>query len=119
MSVLQDLTSQVIQEGHVDKLTLVMFVHLLHSVWVALNTVEYVAGHWLIGLVETLLSMHTIEEGKVLMVTMWMACLLLMELLVHASTFGHLLVASTLKMGPTHVLNVHVIMATPTLHLAL
>ena len=51
MTVLQDLTSQLIQEGHVGELTLViLIVHLLHSVWVALNTAECVAGHWLIGL---------------------------------------------------------------------
>ena len=51
MSVLQDLTSQLIQGGHVDELTLViLIVHLLHSVWVALNTAECVAGHWVIGM---------------------------------------------------------------------
>ena len=46
MSVLLDLGSPLIQEGHVDELTLHWtVVGLLHSVWVALNTVEYVAGH--------------------------------------------------------------------------
>ena len=51
MSVLQDLTSQVIQGGHVDELTLAqLVVHLLYSVWVALNTVECVVGHWAIGM---------------------------------------------------------------------
>ena len=50
MTALQDLTLQLIQEGHVDELTLVLLVvHLLHSVWVALNTPECVAGHWLTG----------------------------------------------------------------------
>ena len=72
MTVQQDLTSQLIQGGHVDELTLVsIIVHLLHSVWVALNTAECVAGHWLIGGVETL----PFWEGKVLMVSMWMVCL--------------------------------------------
>ena len=52
MSVLQDLDAQLIQEGHVDELTLVItVVHLLHSVWVALSTAGCVVGHWLIGLV--------------------------------------------------------------------
>ena len=42
MSVLQDLTSQLIQGGRVDKLTLVLIVvHLLYSVWVTLNTAEW------------------------------------------------------------------------------
>ena len=72
MSVLQDLTSQIIQGGHVDELTLViMVVHLLHLVWVALNTAECVAGHWLTGLVITLVFMGTIRIGAV----MWMVCL--------------------------------------------
>ena len=77
MSVLKDLTSQLIQRGHVDELTLVLIViHLLHSVWVALNTAECVAGHWLIDLVITMLFMGIMEEaGKVLIVTMWMVCL--------------------------------------------
>jgi len=44
MSVLQDLTSHLIQGGHVDELALQgAVVGLLHSVWVVLNTVEYVA----------------------------------------------------------------------------
>ena len=76
MSVLQDLTSQLIQEGHVDELTLVgIIVHLLHSVWVALNIAECVAGHWLTGMVIMLLFMGTIIVGKVLKVSMWMVCL--------------------------------------------
>ena len=76
MSVLQDLTSQLIQGGHVDELILVrIVVHLLHSVWVALNTAEYVAWHWLTGLVETLLFPSIIGEGTVLKVHMWMVCL--------------------------------------------
>ena len=76
MSVLQDLTSQHIQGGHVDELALVgIVVGLLHSVWVALSTGECVAGHWLTGLVITMLFWGTIGEGKVLMVTMWMVCL--------------------------------------------
>ena len=76
MSVLQDLASQVIQEGHVDELTLaITVVHLLHSVWVALNTAECVAGHWLTGLVETMVFMGTMPEGKVLIISMWMVCL--------------------------------------------
>ena len=79
MSVLQDLDSQVIQRGHVDDLTLflesIIIAHLLHSVWVSLNTVECVAGHWLTGGVITVLFMGIIMTGKVLMVTMWMVCL--------------------------------------------
>ena len=76
MSVLQDLTSQLIQRGHVDELTLVIIVvHLLHSVWVALNIAECVVGHWLISLVRTMLFMGIVEEGKLLMVSMWMVCL--------------------------------------------
>ena len=76
MSVLQGLTSQLIQGGHVDELALVALVaHLLHSVWVAPNTAECVAGHWLTGFVKTLVFMGTIEEGKVLRVNMWMVCL--------------------------------------------
>ena len=76
MTVLQDLTSHLIQEGHVDELTLVvMVVHLLHSVWVALDTAECVAGHWLTGLVRTLFFGGTIEAAEVLMVSMWMVCL--------------------------------------------
>ena len=76
MSVLQDLASQLIQGGHVDVLTLVIIiVHLLHSVWVALNTAECVAGHWLISLVITMLFWGLILSGKVLMVAMWMVYL--------------------------------------------
>ena len=42
----KDLTSQLIQGGHVDELTLVVLVvHLLHSVWVVLNAAECVVGH--------------------------------------------------------------------------
>ena len=71
MSVLQDLDSQLIQGGHVELLTLVIIVvRLLHSVWVAFNIAECVAGHWLTCLVETLLFWDIIQEGKVLMVTM-------------------------------------------------
>ena len=56
MSVLKDLPTQLIQRRHVDELTLVcIVVHLLHSVQVALNTVECVAEHWLISLVRTML----------------------------------------------------------------
>ena len=76
MSVLQDLTSHLIQGGHVDELTLVgLVVHPLHSVWVALSTGECVAGHWLTSGVKTMLFMDTIEEVKALMVAMWMVCL--------------------------------------------
>ena len=77
MSVLQDLDSQTIQGGHVDEPALVVLVvHLLHSVWVALNTAECVAGHWLTGLVGTMVSMGTMDtNNKVLMVSMWMVCL--------------------------------------------
>ena len=76
MSVLQDLTLQLIQGGHVDELTLVfLVVHLLHSVWVALITVECVAGHWLIGLVVTLLFGNIISEGEILKAHMWMVIL--------------------------------------------
>ena len=76
MTVLQDLDSQHTQGGHVDELTLVnLIVHPLHSVWVALSTVECVAGHWLISGDETMLLVDTIKEGKVLIVSMWMVCL--------------------------------------------
>ena len=71
MSVLQDLTSQLIQRGHVDELTLVsVVVHLLHSVWAALNIAECVAGHWLTGLEIPMLFMSIMVPGKVLMVAM-------------------------------------------------
>ena len=70
MTVLQDLTSQLIQGGHVDELTLVgVLVPLLHFMWVVLNTAGCVAGHWLTGLVVTLLSGHTLLEGNVLLIT--------------------------------------------------
>ena len=76
MSVLKDLISQLIQGERVDELTLVyILVHPLHSVWVALSTAECVAGHWLIGLVETLPFWDIIIEGKVLMVSMCVVCL--------------------------------------------
>ena len=76
MSVLQDLDSQLIQGGHVDELTLVNIVaHLLHSVWVALNTAECVAGHRVTGLVRTMVFMDTMGGGEVLMLNMWMVCL--------------------------------------------
>ena len=76
MSVLQDLTSQHIQGGHVDELTMsLLVVPLLHSVWVALNTAECVAGHRLTGLVVTLVFMDTLVTGRALMVAMWMVCL--------------------------------------------
>ena len=43
-----------------DELTLVVIdVGPLHSVWVALSTAGCVAGHWLIGLVKTMLLMDT------------------------------------------------------------
>ena len=72
MSVLQDLTSQLIQKERVDELTLALLVvHLLHSVWVALNTAECVAGHWLTDLVTTRLLQGTIHL-KMLMISMWM-----------------------------------------------
>ena len=74
MTVLQD--SHLIQGQHVDELTLViLIVHLLHSVWVALSTVECVAGHWLISLEKTTLFMDTMQAAKVLKVSMWMVCL--------------------------------------------
>ena len=73
MSVLQDLDSQLIQGGHVDKLTLVgILVHLLHSVWVALSIAECVAGHWLTGGVITMVLM---DIGATLRAAMWMVCL--------------------------------------------
>ena len=76
MSVPQVLDSHLIQGGHVDELTLVIIVfHLLHSVWVALSTVECVVGHWLTGGDKTMLFMDTTKEAKVLMVITWMVCL--------------------------------------------
>ena len=66
MTVLQDLTSHLIQEGHVDELTLVgKVVGPLHSVWVALST----------GLVGTMVFMDTGIITMVLIVNMWMVCL--------------------------------------------
>ena len=74
MCDLQDFNSK--QGGHVDELALVVLVvHSLHSVWVALSTVECVAGHWLTGLVETMLFMDTGMVKMVLMVSIWMVCL--------------------------------------------
>ena len=71
MSVLQDFESQDIQGGHVDELALVkVVVGLLHSVWVTLSTAECVAGHWLTGLVLTVLFMDTGIIGLVGMVGM-------------------------------------------------
>ena len=76
MSVLPDLTSRLIQGGHVDELTLVVVVvHLLHSVLVALSTAECVAGHSLISGDRTVLFLVIIITGEVLMVSMWMVCL--------------------------------------------
>ena len=76
MSVLQDLASQAIQRGRVDEQTLeVVLVHLLHFVWMALNTAECVAGHCLTCLVTTLLFMDTLLTGEVLIIAMWMVCL--------------------------------------------
>ena len=76
MSVLLDLGSPLIQEGHVDQLSIHnTLVGLLHSVWVALNTVEYVAGHELTDGVITMPSMGTIYYTEALMVPMWMVCL--------------------------------------------
>ena len=76
MSVLQDLDSHLIQGGHVDERTLVgQVVGPLHSVWVALSTVECVAGHWLTSLEKTTLFMDTMQAAKVLKVSVWMVCL--------------------------------------------
>ena len=76
MSVLLDLGSPLIQEGHVDELTLQSeVVGLLHSVWVALITVEYVAWHELTSGVKTMYFMGTIMDTEALMVSMWMVCL--------------------------------------------
>ena len=59
-----------------DELALVQIdVGVLHSVWVALNTAECVVGHWLTGLVGTLVFIDTMLAGKVLMIVMWMVCL--------------------------------------------
>ena len=58
------------------ELTLVgVLVHLLHSVWVALNTVECVAGDWLTSGVVLMLFMGTMVKDGVLMLNMWMVCL--------------------------------------------
>ena len=71
MSVLQDLDSQVIQGGHVDEQSLqVVLVHLLHFVWLVLNTAEFVAGHGLTGLVGTMPLLDIMVTGRVLVVTM-------------------------------------------------
>ena len=59
-----------------DELTLVIIVvHPLHSVWVVLSTGECVGEYWLTSGEKTMLFMDTMEEAKVLMVTMWMVCL--------------------------------------------
>ena len=58
-----------------DELTLhLTLVGLLHSVWVALNTVEYVAGHELTGGVTIMPFIGTIRREDALMVLMWMVC---------------------------------------------
>ena len=76
MSVLQDLASPPIQGGHVDELPLQGAVAgLLHSVWVVLNTVEYVAEHELTGGVILVAFMGTVIITKALTVIMWMVCL--------------------------------------------
>ena len=76
MSVLLGLASHIIQRGHVAELTLHgTVVGLLHSVWVALNTVEYMAGHVLTCGVEIMVFMGTIQDAKALIVPMWMVCL--------------------------------------------
>ena len=53
----------------------VLVVNLLHSVWVALNTVECVAGHRLTNGVQTMLFWGTLGETKVLKISTWMVCL--------------------------------------------
>ena len=50
-------------------------VGLLHSVWVALNTAEYVAWQELTSGVETMPSMGINIETKALTVAMWTVCL--------------------------------------------
>ena len=105
-----------------DELTLVnLIVRPLHSVWVALSIAECVAGHWLTGGDKMVLFMGIMEEGKALMVTMWMVCPLPLELLVHASTSGLLLVACSLDVVAVAYQNidVHVIMDTAAAHLLL
>jgi len=74
MSVLLDLGRLLIQEGRVDELLTLhgTLVGLLHSVWVALNTVGCVAGHELTGGV---ITMRTARETKAWTVLMWMVCL--------------------------------------------
>ena len=76
MSVLLDLASRLFQGGHVDELALQQeAVSLLHSVWVALNTIEYVAEHELTGGVILVAFMGTVIITKALTVIMWMVCL--------------------------------------------
>ena len=100
---------------------MVIVVGLPDSVLVALSTEECVVGHWLTGGDIMVLFMDIIEEVKALMVTMWRVCLSLMELLVHASTSGHLLVACSLDVVAvaSQKIDVHVIMDTSTAHLLL
>jgi len=50
-------------------------VGLLHSVWVALSTVEYVARHVLTIVVKIMASIGTIQDTKALKVPMWTVCL--------------------------------------------
>ena len=76
MSVLHNLQKQFIQGGHVVELTLVgVLVLLLNSVWVAPNTAECVAGHWLTSGVVLMLFMGTMVTDGVLMLNTWTVCL--------------------------------------------
>ena len=113
-----------------DFLLVVVVVHLLHLIWVALNTPGCAVGHRLTGLVITMPFVDTGSitvmlvvsmKSKVLMDTMWMVCLLLMEVLVHASTYGLLLVACSPEVvaAAAQLVDVHVIMVTLDPHLLL
>ena len=106
-----------------DFLLVVVVVHLLHLIWVVLNTPGCAVGHRLTGLVITMPFVDTGSitvmlvvsmKSKVLMDTMWMVCLLLMEVLVYASTSGPLLVACSPEVlaVAAQLVDVHVIMVT-------
>jgi len=62
--------------------------------------------------------LSTIQDTKALTVPMWMVCHWLLELPVHISTSGHLLVACSQAMVAValiQIFDIHVILGTPTL----
>ena len=66
--------------------------------------------------------LSTIQDTKTLTVPMWMVCHWLLELPVHVSTSGHLLVAcsqAVVAVALIQIFDIHVILGTPTPHLLL